>query len=97
MACRGTAFDGELSACERRACIARCIPRRAGPPRLRSRHGRLRGDTKEKSDFKLDETAVNSWAYELLNDNNLPEAIILLKLNVQNYPDSGNAHYGQPG
>jgi tetratricopeptide (TPR) repeat protein len=47
---------------------------------------------KEKSDFKLDETAVNAWAYELLNDNNLPEAIILLKLNVQSYPDSGNAY-----
>jgi tetratricopeptide (TPR) repeat protein len=47
---------------------------------------------KEKSDFKLDETAVNSWAYELLNDNNLPEAIILLKLNVRSYPDSGNAY-----
>jgi tetratricopeptide (TPR) repeat protein len=47
---------------------------------------------KEKSDFKHDETAVNSWAYELMNDNNLSEAIILLKLNVQSYPDSGNAY-----
>jgi dienelactone hydrolase/predicted negative regulator of RcsB-dependent stress response len=47
---------------------------------------------KEKLNFKLDETAVNSWAYELMNDNHLSEAISLLKLNVQSYPDSGNAY-----
>lgn len=47
---------------------------------------------KEKSDFKLDETAVNSWSYELMTDNHLPEAIDLLKLNVQIYPDSSNAY-----
>ncbi|PYT28656.1 MAG: hypothetical protein DMG57_14050 [Acidobacteria bacterium] len=41
---------------------------------------------KEKSDFKLDETAVNSWSYELMADNHLPEAIDLL------YPGSGNAY-----
>jgi dienelactone hydrolase/predicted negative regulator of RcsB-dependent stress response len=47
---------------------------------------------KEKSDFKLDERAVNSWSYELMADNHLPEAIDLLKLNVQIYPDSSNAY-----
>jgi tetratricopeptide (TPR) repeat protein len=46
---------------------------------------------KEKSDFKLNETAVNSWGYELTADNHLPEAIDLFKLNVQIYPDSGDA------
>ena len=34
---------------------------------------------KEKSDFKLDETAVNSWGYELMADNHFPEAIELLQ------------------
>jgi tetratricopeptide (TPR) repeat protein len=47
---------------------------------------------KEKPDFKLDEQAVNSWSFELMADNHLPEAIDLLKLNVQMYPDSGNAY-----
>jgi dienelactone hydrolase/predicted negative regulator of RcsB-dependent stress response len=47
---------------------------------------------KEKSDFKLDQQAINSWSYELMSDNHLPEAIDLLKLNVQIYPDSGNAY-----
>lgn len=47
---------------------------------------------KGKPDFKLDETAVNSWSFELITDNHLPEAIDLLKLNVQIYPDSGNAY-----
>jgi dienelactone hydrolase/predicted negative regulator of RcsB-dependent stress response len=46
---------------------------------------------KEKSDFKLNETAVNSWGYDLMAGNHLPEAIDLFKLNVQIYPDSGNA------
>jgi tetratricopeptide (TPR) repeat protein len=47
---------------------------------------------KEKPDFKLDEIAVNSWGYELMTDDHLPEAIDVLKLNVQVYPDSGNAY-----
>jgi dienelactone hydrolase/predicted negative regulator of RcsB-dependent stress response len=47
---------------------------------------------KEKPDFKLEETAVNSWSYELISDNHLSEAIELLKLNAQIYPDSGNAY-----
>ena len=47
---------------------------------------------KEKSDFKLDEGAVNAWSQELIGDNHLPEAINLLKLNVEMYPDSSGAY-----
>ena len=47
---------------------------------------------KENPDFKLDEGAVNSWASQLIAENRLPEATELLKLNVQIYPDSGNAY-----
>jgi tetratricopeptide (TPR) repeat protein len=58
---------------------------------------------KEKSDFKLDEGAVNAWSQELIGDNHLPEAINLLKLNVVMYPDSSGAYeslgeaYGRAG
>ncbi len=47
---------------------------------------------KESPDFKLDESAVNYWGYELMTDNHLPEAIDIFQLNVKNYPDSGNAY-----
>lgn len=47
---------------------------------------------KEKSDFKLDEAAVNSWSRELMDDNHVAEAIDLLKLNVQIYPESGDEY-----
>jgi tetratricopeptide (TPR) repeat protein len=43
---------------------------------------------KEKSDFKLDESAVNSWAYRLMDEDHIQEATELLKLNVQMYPES---------
>jgi tetratricopeptide (TPR) repeat protein len=46
---------------------------------------------KQKPDFKLDETIVNNWGYELMQEKHLPEAIELLKLNAQMYPDSSNA------
>ena len=46
---------------------------------------------KENPNFKLDESTVNSWAYDLMADSHLPEAIDLFKLNVQIYLDSGNA------
>jgi len=46
---------------------------------------------KVNPDFKLDEGAINSWASQLSSENHLPEATELLKLNVQLYPDSGNA------
>jgi tetratricopeptide (TPR) repeat protein len=47
---------------------------------------------KEVSDFKLDESAVNSWAYDLMGDNHLPEATELFKLNVSLYPESSSAY-----
>jgi predicted negative regulator of RcsB-dependent stress response len=47
---------------------------------------------KQSPDFKLDESAVNNWGYELVTDGHLPEAIDIFKLNVKNYPDSGNTY-----
>jgi len=47
---------------------------------------------KEKPDFKLDDSAVNAWGYELMGNNHMPEAIDIFKFNVKNYPDSGNAY-----
>ena len=47
---------------------------------------------KESPDFKLKESALNYWGYELMGDNHLPEAIDLFKLNVKIYPDSGNVY-----
>jgi tetratricopeptide (TPR) repeat protein len=47
---------------------------------------------KQKPDFKLDEEAAVSWADELIEDDHLPEAIFLLKLNVQMHPDMGAAY-----
>jgi dienelactone hydrolase len=47
---------------------------------------------KQKPDFKLEEDAINDWSEDLITDNHFPEAISLLKLNVQNYPDSSNAY-----
>lgn len=46
---------------------------------------------KVKSDFKLDEGRIDAWAQELLDSNHLTEAIALLELNVQVYPESGAA------
>jgi tetratricopeptide (TPR) repeat protein len=47
---------------------------------------------KDNPDFKLDESAVDSWAHRLMDEQHLPEAIALLKLNAQNYPSSGNVY-----
>jgi tetratricopeptide (TPR) repeat protein len=47
---------------------------------------------KENTDFKLEEGAVDSWASQLISENHLPEAIELLKLNTQLYPDSANTY-----
>lgn len=47
---------------------------------------------KESPSFKLDESAVNAWGFELLTDNHLPQAIDIFKLNAKNYPDSGNVY-----
>jgi len=47
---------------------------------------------KDQPDFKLDEDAVNVWAYNLMQANHLPEATALFKLNVQLFPASWNAY-----
>ena len=47
---------------------------------------------KENASFKPDEGAMEGWGHELEADNHLPEATELLKLNVQLYPESGNAY-----
>lgn len=47
---------------------------------------------KGSPDFRLDESAVNSWGHELMTDNHLPEAIDIFQLNVKNYPDSGSVY-----
>jgi hypothetical protein len=47
---------------------------------------------KDKSDFKLDEGTINTWGLVLMTENHLPEAIAVLKLNVKNNPESGNAY-----
>jgi hypothetical protein len=44
------------------------------------------------ADFKLDESAVNSWAYDLMGDNHLCEATESFKLNVTLYPESSSAY-----
>ncbi len=45
---------------------------------------------REKPDFRLDETSLQSWASELMDQNHLPEAIVILKLGVQIYPASSD-------
>jgi dienelactone hydrolase len=47
---------------------------------------------KEAPDFKLDEPAFNSWGHDLMDDNHLPEAIALFKLNVTLHPESSNVY-----
>ena len=47
---------------------------------------------KQNPDFKLDETAVNHWAYDLIGDGHLAEAVELLKVHVSIYPESSNAY-----
>ena len=47
---------------------------------------------KDQPDFKLDEAAVDEWANGLMEENHLPEATDLFKLNVQVFPGSWNAY-----
>jgi tetratricopeptide (TPR) repeat protein len=47
---------------------------------------------KESPSFKLDESAVDSWGYELMTGNHFPEAIDIFNLNAKSYPDSGNVY-----
>ena len=47
---------------------------------------------KDSPDFKLDKTALTEWGEDLINDNALPEAVSLLKFEVQIYPDTSSGH-----
>jgi tetratricopeptide (TPR) repeat protein len=47
---------------------------------------------KDQPDFKLDEDAVIRWAYNLMEENHLPEATDLFNLDVQVFPSSWNAY-----
>ncbi|MGD0446570.1 MAG: tetratricopeptide repeat protein [Edaphobacter sp.] len=47
---------------------------------------------KGQPDFKLDEDVVIRWAYDLMEQNHLPEATALFKWNTQVFPDSWNAY-----
>ena len=49
---------------------------------------------KDKADFTLNEVALEDWADELIADDHMPEAIQLLKLDVQIYPESRDALTG---
>lgn len=46
---------------------------------------------KDQPDFKLDEETMNFWAFQLMDENHLPEAIDLFKLTAQLFPGSWNA------
>jgi pimeloyl-ACP methyl ester carboxylesterase len=46
---------------------------------------------RQETNFELKEVDVNGWAEELIDHDLLAEAIALLELNVQIYPDSSNA------
>ena len=47
---------------------------------------------KSTTTTKLDEGLINSWGYDLLSANHLPEAISVFKFNVSLNPNSGNAY-----
>jgi dienelactone hydrolase len=47
---------------------------------------------KESPNFKLDESTVDSWGFELLTGNHIPEAVDIFRLNAKNNPDSGGVY-----
>jgi len=47
---------------------------------------------KENPDFKLEQGAIDTWGYELMLGDHLPESIDVLELNAQLYPDSGGVY-----
>ena len=47
---------------------------------------------KDQPDFKLNEDAVLRWADDLMEENHLPEATNLIKLDVQVFPGSWNGY-----
>ena len=46
----------------------------------------------QNSDFKLDRDTIDTWGYDLLLSDHLPESIDVLELNAQLYPDSGGVY-----
>jgi dienelactone hydrolase len=46
----------------------------------------------EKSDFSLDQGALGDWINNLINENHLPEATTLIKLDLQMHPESAGAY-----
>jgi len=44
---------------------------------------------KSKSDFKIAQVSLEDWSTRLVDDGHLPEAVAILKLTVQIYPESG--------
>jgi dienelactone hydrolase len=47
---------------------------------------------KQDPTFKLSEDVINQWGYQLLGGRHFPEAIEILKLNVELYPHSANTY-----
>jgi dienelactone hydrolase len=47
---------------------------------------------KEDPDLKMDNDAIDSWGYQLMQQNHLPEAIEIFKLNISLHPDSSHIH-----
>ena len=47
---------------------------------------------KENSDFSLDDDAMSGWGNNLMQSGHLVEAIAILKLNIQNHPDSSDSY-----
>jgi tetratricopeptide (TPR) repeat protein len=47
---------------------------------------------KDNPDFKLDKTTLTAWGDDLISENALPEAVSLLKFEVQIYPDTSSGH-----
>jgi pimeloyl-ACP methyl ester carboxylesterase len=49
---------------------------------------------KANADFKLTEDELAEWGYDLIGQNDLPQAIAIMQLYVQLYPDAGDAYDG---
>ncbi|HLB91739.1 MAG TPA: tetratricopeptide repeat protein [Terriglobales bacterium] len=52
----------------------------------------LQEEQRHATRSKLDEDAMNFWASTLMEENHLPEAIDLFKLDVQLFPNSPDAY-----
>ena len=63
---------------------------REGFDRLEEIYGEIRSSNPTDSPF--DESLINSWAEELIDEGSLREALLLLQLNTRSHPDSTTAH-----